>query len=58
MIETTSKLICSNCHNEIEGGCCSECGNTFEHGGRVYCEDPDHYCEECYNEYNDDSGDE
>ena len=50
MVETTAKIICSNCRDEIDDGACSNCGTPFEHGGRVYCDAPEHYCEECYDE--------
>ncbi len=50
IVKTTAKLICSNCHNEIEDGCCTICNTAFEHAGRVYCHGADHYCEECYEE--------
>lgn len=46
----TVEVFCSNCHNEIEDGACSKCGTPFEHGGRVYCDGREHYCEECYEE--------
>ena len=50
MIRTTAKMFCSNCHDEIEGGACSLCGNPFEHAGRIYCAGNDHYCPDCYDE--------
>ena len=48
MIKTTAKMFCSNCHDEIEEGACSNCGTPFEHGGRVYCRGTEHICKECY----------
>jgi predicted amidophosphoribosyltransferase len=50
MVKATAEVFCSNCHNEIEDGACSNCGTPFEHSGRVYCDAPEHYCEECYEE--------
>ncbi len=50
MIKTTAKLICLNCRNEIKDGSCSNCGLQFEHAEMVYCNGNDHYCEECYEE--------
>lgn len=52
MVETTAKVICSNCHDEIDNGSCLNCGTPFEHAGRVYCNGTEHYCEECYDEQN------
>jgi predicted amidophosphoribosyltransferase len=54
MIKTTAVILCSNCHDEIEGGSCSNCGTPFEHGGRVYCDGSEqHICEECYTDEED-----
>ena len=52
MVETTAKIICSNCHDEIDNGSCLNCGTPFEHAGRVFCNGTEHYCEECYDEQN------
>ena len=48
MVKTTAKIICSNCHDEIDNGSCLNCGKLFEHGEHVYCDAPEHYCGECY----------